>query len=47
MMDLPGLGRSGSYEIMEDNSHQFIDVASKLLAPNSVVIAHSLGVFSH
>ena len=43
MMDLPGLGRSGSYEIMEDNSHQFIDVASKLLAPNSVVIAHSLG----
>ncbi|MDO7216170.1 alpha/beta fold hydrolase [Acinetobacter nosocomialis] len=43
MMDLPGLGRSGSYEIMEDNNQQFIDVASKLLAPNSVVIAHSLG----
>ncbi|KKC42487.1 alpha/beta fold hydrolase, partial [Acinetobacter sp. V2] len=43
MMDLPGLGRSGSYEMMEDNNHQFIDAAAKLLAPNSVVIAHSLG----
>lgn len=43
MMDLPGLGRSGSYEVMEDNNHQFIDNAAKLLAPNSVVIAHSLG----
>jgi predicted alpha/beta hydrolase family esterase len=28
---------------MEDNNHQFIDNAAKLLAPNSVVIAHSLG----
>ncbi|WP_336005986.1 alpha/beta fold hydrolase [Acinetobacter pittii] len=43
MMDLPGLGRSGSYEMMEDNNHQFMDAAAKLLAPNSVVIAHSLG----
>ncbi|EXC77635.1 alpha/beta hydrolase fold family protein [Acinetobacter baumannii 1046051] len=43
MMDLPGLGRSGSYEMMEDNNHQFIDTAAELLAPNSVVIAHSLG----
>lgn len=43
MMDLPGLGRSGSYEVMEDNNHQFIDTAAELLAPNSVVIAHSLG----
>lgn len=45
MMDLPGLGRSGSYEMLEDNNHQFIETASKLLAPNSVVIAHSLGCF--
>lgn len=45
MMDLPGLGRSGSYEMMEDNNHQFIDTAAELLAPNSVVIAHSLDVF--
>lgn len=43
MMDLPGLGRSGSYEMMEDNNRQFVEAASKLLAPNSVVIAHSLG----
>ncbi|MBJ9722934.1 alpha/beta fold hydrolase [Acinetobacter calcoaceticus] len=43
MMDLPGLGRSGSYEVMEDNNRQFVEAASKLLAPNSVVIAHSLG----
>lgn len=43
MMDLPGLGRSGSYEVIEDNNHQFIDTAAKLLAPNSVVVAHSLG----
>ncbi|KAA5634986.1 alpha/beta hydrolase, partial [Pseudomonas aeruginosa] len=34
MMDLPGLGRSGSYEMMEDNNHQFIDTAAELLAPN-------------
>ncbi|MDC4534119.1 alpha/beta fold hydrolase [Acinetobacter baumannii] len=45
MMDLPGLGRSGSYEMMEDNNHQFIDTAAELLTPNSVVIAHSLGCF--
>jgi len=43
MMDLPGLGHSGSYEVVEDNNRQFIDTAAKLLAPNSVVIAHSLG----
>lgn len=43
MMDLPGLGRSGSYASLENNNPPFIDVASKLLAPNSVVIAHSLG----
>lgn len=30
MMDLPGLGRSGSYEMMEDNNHQFIDTAAEL-----------------
>lgn len=45
MMDLPGLGRSGSYDVMEDNNHQFIEAAAKLLAPNSIVIAHSLGCF--